>query len=125
MPTQITIRSVTQLAARHLAFARSPAGLIVILAASLFVAEVIAMLLLAELPTMPPLLTNVLDATILVGWPFQRYSRSRFGRCSDNSRRGKQPKSNSKKRTGRWSSARTSCRRPTKACARKSPSASG
>ncbi|MBI3853110.1 MAG: hypothetical protein HY298_22900 [Verrucomicrobia bacterium] len=55
-----------QLAARHPASARSPARLFVILAASLFVAEVIAMLLVAALPTMPPLLTNVLDATILV-----------------------------------------------------------
>ncbi|MDO8310419.1 MAG: hypothetical protein Q7T25_00620 [Sideroxyarcus sp.] len=51
---------------RQLTFARSPAGLFVILAVSLFVAEVIAMLLLAELPTMPPMLTNFLDATILV-----------------------------------------------------------
>ena len=48
------------------AFVRSPAGLFVILAASLFVAEVIVMLLLAVLPALPPLLTNLLDATILV-----------------------------------------------------------
>ena len=49
-----------------LASARSPAGLFVILAASIFVAVVIVMLLLAALPTMPPLLTNFLDATLLV-----------------------------------------------------------
>jgi hypothetical protein len=48
------------------AFVRSPAGLFVILAASLFVAEVIVMLLLAALPAMPPLLADFLDATLLI-----------------------------------------------------------
>jgi len=66
MQTQMTMRSAVQLAGKQLAFARSPAGLIVILAASLFVAEVIAMLLLAALPPLPPLLTDFLDATLLV-----------------------------------------------------------
>jgi hypothetical protein len=68
-----------KLAGRHLAFARSPAGLFVILAASIFVAEVFVMLLLAVLPAMPPLLTNVLDATLLVVLAFPALCAFAFG----------------------------------------------
>ena len=79
MPTQMTMRSTVKLAARQLAFVRSPAGLFVILAASIFVAEVIVMLLLAALPALPPLLTNFLDATILVVLAFPALRAFAFG----------------------------------------------
>ena len=88
MPTPMTMPNAVKLAGRQLAFVRSPAGLFVILGASIFVAEVIVMLLLAALPTMPPMLTNFLDATILVVltfpallafafWPLLRQLRAR------------------------------------------------
>ena len=48
------------------AFVRSPVGLFVILAASIFVAELIAMQVLDRLPPLPPLLAHFFDATLLV-----------------------------------------------------------
>ncbi len=66
MPTPMTMRSAVQLAARHPTFVRSPAGLFVILSASIFVAELIShTLLLAALPAVLPLLAALFDAALL------------------------------------------------------------
>lgn len=79
MQTEMTKRSAVQLASKQLTFARSPAGLFAILATAIFVAEVIVMLLLAALPTLPPLPTIFLDATILVVLVFPALRAFAFG----------------------------------------------
>ncbi|MEQ2006851.1 MAG: PAS domain S-box protein [Limisphaerales bacterium] len=54
-----------KLPTKHLVYACSPAGLLVVLTVSIFVAEVIVMFLMAALPEMPTLLAALFDAALL------------------------------------------------------------
>jgi PAS domain S-box-containing protein len=62
----MSMPDMTKLSARPRAFIRSPLGLLAILAASIFVAELLALEVLDRLPPLPPQLAHLLAATILV-----------------------------------------------------------